>query len=168
MMKLVRFIAFYGSWVLSVYSPQLSYPTLFSFAGLVPLLVLFFYNLKNPLQVARAMSMIVVVGLGIDSLLRAWGYFWFPLGSDLPWPLIPSWYPPLWIGFAVSMVDLEPMLRRKWWLSALLGAVGGPASFIAGEKMGALVIVGPVWILSIIWALLVPAIVAFLSQEAKK
>lgn len=168
MMKLARFVAFYGSWILSVYSPQTRQPVLLSFAGLIPLLVLFFYKLKNPLPVARTVFLFAMIGLGLDSALQGWGVYWFPTGSDLPWPLVPLWYWPLWIGFALSMIDLEPVLRHKFWMWPCLGAIGGPASYAAGEKMGAIVVTKSYWWVAGIWFVLVPLLALVIQREAKK
>lgn len=164
-MKLVRFVAFYGSWLGSVYAPKTSQPELFSFACLIPLLVLFFYGIKNKLEVVRSLAVFAIFGLSVDSLLQAFGYFWFPQGSGLFWPLVPIWYFPFWIGFGCSMLDLEPVLRHRMWLAPILGSFGGPLSYIAGEKLGAIVILGPLWILVLIWIILLPSLTLILRPK---
>lgn len=111
------------------------------------------------------MGLVSLGGLTLDSSLHAFGFFEFPSESWLPWPVVPVWYFPLWMGFACSMIDTSVLFKGRIWLAGILGAFGGPLSFLAGEKLGAITIHGPIWVLSIIWVFVVSAIVTFILKS---
>lgn len=163
-LKVFRFVLFYASWLGSVYSVHYPNPEIISFLCFLPLLVSFLYGAKNRLQVLKMMGLISVAGLCLDSILHAFGYFEYPTESWFPWPVVPLWYFPLWMGFACSMIDMAELFRGRVWLAGALGTVGGPLSFIAGEKLGAITIHGPIWVLSLIWIVVMYLMVAFILR----
>lgn len=151
MIKVIRYIVFYGSWIVSASAPRFEYPILVSYACFLPLLALTFWGQKN---IKRNIVQILgfgFLGLLMDSILTWFGYFTFPSGHDLFWPFVPIWYFPLWFGFVISMIDLAIYFKNRIWLAGLLGSAGGPLSFLAGEKLGAIQIQGPIWILVVLW-----------------
>lgn len=164
-LKVVSFVIFYLSWFGAVYAPQTAYPTLVSVASTLPLFVLTLMFSPDRKWSLRVIFEIAAIGLVIDSGLHAAGYFTFPMGSDLPWPLVPLWYIPLWIGFACSLLDLAILLISRPWLSAILGSFGGPLSYAAGEKMGAIVITGPLYWIVPLWMVLVPAFIWLIRRN---
>lgn len=164
-LKVFRFILFYASWLGSVYSVHYPYPEIISFLCFLPLLVSFMYGAQNRRQILKMMGLISCAGLTMDSFLHGIGFFEFPFESWLPWPIVPVWYFPLWMGFACSMVDTSVLFRGRVWLAGALGAVGGPLSFMAGERLGAIVIHGPIWVLSLLWIFVVYAMVRFILSS---
>lgn len=68
----------------------------------------------------------------------------------------------LWVNFAATLNGPLRSLRGRYGLSTLLGAVGGPAAYAAGERLGA-VTFGDTRALSFAalsaaWALAVPSL----------
>lgn len=151
MIKLIRYIAFYGSWIISASAPNFEYPILVSYVCFLPLLALTFWGQKNINRNILQILGFGFLGLLMDSVLAAFGYFTFPSGHDLFWPLVPIWYFPLWFGFVISMIDLSIYFKNRIWLAGLLGSAGGPLSFLAGEKLGAIQIQGSIWVLVVLW-----------------
>lgn len=104
----------------------------------------------------------------LDSLLAALGVLRHPLAPvGWPAPLVPPFIAVLWIAFAtlprVSLAWLAP----RPGLAALLGAVGGPLSFAAGVRTGA-VGVGESSLVTYAWlaleyALATPLLLAWLG-----
>lgn len=97
----------------------------------------------------------VLIGIGIDGLLSASGYFSF--GSAL---LLPAWFILLWIAFSTTLSQsLEPLGRNKW-LAALLGAIAVPMNYVLGERLGAVEFPYSYWqtvaAISVSWALMLP------------
>jgi hypothetical protein len=77
--------------------------------------------------------------------------------------LAPYWIVGMWILFATTMNVGMRWLRRSPAVAAIAGAVGGPMSFVAGEKAGAVSFGDPVISLAVIavgWALLLPLLVS--------
>jgi hypothetical protein len=71
------------------------------------------------------------------------------------WP--PPWLIAMWAQFATVFRFSMRGIMRRWWSAGLLGAMGGPLAFLAGERLGAVTLLPPVATglvrLSIIWAI---------------
>jgi Protein of unknown function (DUF2878) len=90
-----------------------------------------------------AVALLGAAGTAADSLLAAAGLVHFRAGF-LP-GIAPPWITALWCLLAVALPGLGPLLARRPWLAALLGAAGGPAAYAAGGRMGAATFPEPSW-----------------------
>ncbi len=93
---------------------------------------------------AEALLLLVAafVGLAIDSGLVATGRLAFAEGVLLP-GLAPYWMATLWLLFASTFNVSLRWLRQRPLLAAVLGAVGGPLAYWAGDGLGAAKILEP-------------------------
>lgn len=112
---------------------------------------------KNELQLVLAAG---VLGLAIDSLQLNAGVFSYPGGTpiaDLP----PPWIVALWLQFATLLHFGLRWLSRRYLLASALGFIGGPLSFLAGERAGAIEFASltAYGALACVWALAMPALV---------
>ena len=100
----------------------------------------------------------VVFGFIVDSVQAARGLITYR-GSFVSW-LAPLWIVAMWVLFAIQLNASLRWLRKRLWLAAILGAWGGPASYFAGERLGAITInLDPLLagaIMAVVWALSVP------------
>lgn len=74
----------------------------------------------------------------------------------------PYWIVAMWILFATTINVSMRWLGRNWALAAVAGALGGPLSFIAGQRLGAVEFTDPVItpiVLGAGWAILMPALI---------
>lgn len=103
-----------------------------------------------------------IIGLTIDTLQLWWGVFRFPNGTIVPW-LAPLWVVVLWIQFATILPFSLRWLSNRYGLSAVLGFIGGPLAYYAGEAAGAVVFLAPRFphflIVGLFWSLALPAVV---------
>jgi len=78
-----------------------------------------------------------LMGLGMDSLFV---YFNVTSFGSQAWKIlgVPLWMLLLWPSFASTLALSMSWLRGRFVLAALFGLVGGPLSYLAGEKLGAL------------------------------
>lgn len=77
-----------------------------------------------------------LLGLCVDTLLQAGGIITFR-GISVG-PLSPIWLWALWALFGLTIdASMSFLQRRHWMLSALLGGIFGPLSYLAGAKLGA-------------------------------
>ncbi len=103
-----------------------------------------------------AIAPLAVVGLAVDVGLTAAGIYQFDH--------TPFWLLALWLGFVYTL-DASMVWLRKLPLAALagFGVVGGTSSYLAGERLGAVVIATPllhsVAIIALCWAVLLPLLV---------
>ncbi len=103
----------------------------------------------------------VALGLSWESTLVSAGVVSYEVGNVLP-GIAPYWIVAMWVLFATTLNSGMRWLRKRNLVAALAGAIGGPMSFFAGQKAGAvsfsntgvaLVVIG------IGWAVLLPLMV---------
>ncbi len=133
----VQFVCFQLLWFAAVLGAARGSPWL----GLLALAPYLAVELRTVPERGRWLARVLVVGLVgslADTLLAALGVLRHPLApADWPTPLVPPFIAVLWVAFAtlprVSLAWLAPHPL----LAAALGAVGGPLSFWAGTRTGA-------------------------------
>lgn len=99
-----------------------------------------------------------VVGAIWDSLLVAAGWLVYPSGTLIN-GTAPYWIVALWVGFATTFNLSLRYFKQQLWLASLLGAVGGPLAFYAGERLGGVVFTDTtiaMVALALGWAVLMP------------
>jgi hypothetical protein len=152
--RFVNYAGFYLGWLACVKSAALGVP----WVGVLAAAALLAAHLSlhgDPVREARALAVIGVFGLAVESALGAAGLYRFASGWEAaPW-LAPAWIVALWLLLGATFESSLAWCASRPWLAALLGLVGGPLSFAAGEAMGAarllaprpegLVLVGAVW-----------------------
>ncbi|MBX6421368.1 MAG: DUF2878 domain-containing protein [Nevskia sp.] len=78
-------------------------------------------------------------------------------GAPLPGGLAPAWLAALWLNFALTLNHSLRWIGSHPALAALFGAAGGPLSYWAGQRLGAVHLATPVWqpllALGAIWTL---------------
>ena len=107
----------------------------------------------------RKPEILTVVSIGIlgtiaDSAQAFAGVFVFESGYWTYW-VVPFWLTVMWMQFATLFHFALRWLSGRYLLSAVLGALGGPAAFWTGERLGgvifpmgtghSLLILGAVW-----------------------
>ncbi len=100
----------------------------------------------------------MVLGLVADSVLLATGWLSYSVGLWLP-GLAPYWIVAMWALFATTLNVSMGWMRGRPVLTVLMGAVGGPLSYLAGEKLGAIELTQPVQALAALalaWAIAMP------------
>ncbi len=103
------------------------------------------------------------------SLTAAGGHM--PNRGYLPSPLGPLWMTALWANFATLLDHSLAWLRGRPFLAVLAGAAGGPAAYLAGERLGAVVISGSygILLLAAAWGVAMPLLAElsgrYLAQE---
>ncbi|MEY6433397.1 DUF2878 domain-containing protein [Thioalkalicoccus limnaeus] len=102
-----------------------------------------------------------MIGTLWEGLLVGFGLIRYPSGLFADW-LPPIWIVALWVVFASTLNVSLRWLRGRWRLAMVMGAIGGPMAFAAGERLGAATFPDPVLSLTVIgagWALMTPLLV---------
>ena len=84
---------------------------------------------------------VLLIGMLADSALQALGATRYP-SSQEAWGYLlpPPWIGALWILFGTLLRHSLAWLAPRLWLACLLGAVGGPLSYLGGVGMGAVAV----------------------------
>jgi len=157
MWLLLNLVIFDIAWFLSVVGGAREMPWLGPLAVLVALMI-HFRAARNLTEEVLLILSCAIIGAVFDSFLVASGWVTYKAGlfSD---HLAPYWIITMWMLFATTLNVSIRWLRGKPWLAALFGAVGGPISYLTGEKLGGIVLSNQpaaVAALAIGWAIMMP------------
>ncbi|RPH93665.1 MAG: DUF2878 domain-containing protein [Lysobacterales bacterium] len=153
----VNFVAFQLGWFACVLGAAKGLP----WAGVLVVLAVIALHLarvRRPLPELRLVGLAMALGLLVDSLLLATGWLSYPTGLWLP-GLAPYWIVAMWGLFATTLNVSMGWLRGRPLLAVLMGAVGGPLSYLGGEKLGGIELTEPVAAmaaLAVAWAVAMP------------
>ena len=107
-----------------------------------------------------------IIGLCWESALVATGVLEYRSGLLLP-GFAPYWIVAMWVLFATTLNVGMRWLRKSTLVAAVTGAIGGPMSFFAGQKAGAVAFADTTLSLLVIgagWALLLPLLVQLANR----
>lgn len=130
-------------------------------AGSLVAMAIVVFHLSQADQWAREMRLLLIalaVGVVWESVLVATGLLIYTHGQLATW-LAPHWIMVMWVLFATTFNVSLSWLKHRPILSVLMGAVGGPLAFLAGQSLGAVEIPNDtlaVLVLAVGWGLLVP------------
>jgi hypothetical protein len=91
----------------------------------------------------KLLLLAVLLGTVVDGSLAklGWALYAAPWPSDVAAPV---WILALWAAFSQTLTQSLGLLMRNTWLAAVLGAVGGPLSYLGASRgFGAVMLVPP-------------------------
>ncbi len=157
----INFAAFQVGWFSSVIGAAKQMPWL----GPLALIVVLAIHLRQARRPHTELALIVacgMVGIFFDSLLVIFGWVSYPSGQFSEF-LAPYWIVTMWMLFGTTLNLSMRWLKGRPILAAVFGAAGGPASYIAGQKLGGIVFVdfaSAIFALAIGWAIFMPLLLA--------
>ncbi|MFN2315836.1 MAG: DUF2878 domain-containing protein [Gemmatimonadales bacterium] len=108
------------------------------------------------------------LGFLVDSFQTGAGVLNFPSSQSAGW-LAPAWIVMMWMQMGTTLRYCLRFLQGRYRLAAVLGALGGPLSFAAGERMGAVILHPNPWVamgsLAVTWGLAMPLMTWIASQN---
>ncbi len=152
-----NFVQFQLGWFALVLSVAAQAPV-YGYATMAVLLVI---HIKLAARPGELLLLVAAGALGWlwETLVLATGWLAYPGAGDFP---APPWMALLWINFATTLNHSLGWLQGKWWLAAVLGAVGGPLAFMAGGALGAVIFNNTLPVLTLLaagWLVLTPLVV---------
>jgi hypothetical protein len=135
MKQIVNFGLFYAGWIACVAGAGQGVPWLGPVL-MVPLLGIQAWLTPNLRLEIRFLAILGVLGLLLDSVFSVGGVLSY---RPFPWPppVAPLWIGVLWVLFGTTLGRSLAWLAERPGLAALLGLLGGPGSYWAGERLGA-------------------------------
>ena len=157
MLFLVNVVVFQIAWLLSVIGGAQQMPWLGPLAALFAF-ALHLFAARKPFEEVLLVLSCGLIGASFDSILVAAGWVTYKSGlfSDY---FAPYWIITMWMLFAMTLNVSMRWLRGKPKLAALLGFYGGPASYIAGQALGGIVLTNQIAALTALavgWAVMMP------------
>lgn len=157
MKTVLNFLLFQAGWFATVLGAANGAPWMGPVVVL-GIVAVHFRAARRPMGEIRLVASAVLLGLVVDSLLLATGWIAYPNGGWLP-GLAPYWIVGLWALFATTLNVSMRWLTGRTALAAVFGAVGGPLSYLAGARLGAMTFVETVPALAALalgWAIAMP------------
>jgi hypothetical protein len=164
-LSLINYVSFQIGWFACVLSAANGRPLL----GLLVSVLVIALHLRLTQRRWTELKLLLgcaAIGTVFDSLLLATGWVSYPNGEWLPW-LAPYWIVAMWFLFASTLNLSMAWLKGRLWLAAFMGALGGPLSYIAGQKLQAIRLENPepaLIVVAIAWAVIMPAL-TLLAQK---
>lgn len=165
MLFLTNLMMFDLAWYLSVVGGAREMPWL----GPLAVLFVIMFHLRAARNSAEEVLLVLscaFIGTVFDSFLVASGWVTFKSGLFSEF-LAPYWIITMWMLFATTLNVSMRWLRGKPWLAAAFGLVGGPITYLAGEKIGGIVLsnqFAALLVLAVGWAVMMP-ILMWLSEN---
>lgn len=112
------------------------------------------------------LGLATVIGLLLDGLLYLTGTVAYPTVAAAQ-RFVPIWMVALWPNFATTLTTSLSFLRNNLVLSAVVGAIAGPAAYWGGNSLGAIVVDGAYGYVTIggVWALVIPILATLFPKE---
>ena len=157
---LPNFIAFQIGWFSCVLGAAYGMPWL---AFVVLPIVL--WNMQKSRSVSAEMLLVllaVLLGGLLDSFLVRSGWLRYPSGMFIE-GVAPYWILAMWALFATTLNASMNWLKKNLLLAAVMGAVFGPLSYLAGEEFGAIEFINfnaSIFVLAVAWAFALPLLLA--------
>lgn len=121
---------------------------------------------KRPARELVAIAAVTALGTAWDAFAAAAGLIDYRGGIGALGGA-PVWIAALWLAFATTLNASLRWLRSRLAVAVALGSVGGPLSYAAAERLGALTFPAPMSALAVqavAWAILLPAALALASR----
>jgi len=146
--NLWNFIQFQVGWFAVVLGAAAGYPW-WGAAAALALLVVHLWLAADPWLEGAFLLLVGLLGWLWESLVFGAGLVQYPGYGAV---MAPLWMAALWMNFASTLDYSLAWMQGKPVLAAVFGGVGGPLAFVAGEQLGAIVLVDRVLSLGVIGA----------------
>ena len=166
---IINLSLFKAGWLASVITAAASMPIVGTAVIGVAVLVHLLRS-DDSLGEFRLLALAASIGLVWESALVVAGLVEYSAGSAIP-GTAPYWIVAMWVLFATTLNVGMRWLHKNLIVASIAGAIGGPLSFLAGEKAGAVSFSNPVLSLAVIglgWAVFLPLLVRFAARNEER
>lgn len=116
---------------------------------------------EHPWEEVGLVALACAIGFVVETFIASQGNVSYPSGQPDP-RIAPYWMVAMWGLLAIALNVTLRWMRGRWWLTAIVAALAGPASFVSGVRLGGATFIhtAPALVtLACIWALAMPALV---------
>ena len=165
MSNAINIIAFQAGWFASILLAANGWP----WAAMLAALAVTALHLARARDARAELKLILAagaIGLVWENALAAAGWSGFPGGVLLPGSA-PLWMIAQWMMFATTLNLSLAWMKSRPGIAVVFGLVGGPLSYMAGERLGAIMLLerdAALLALACGWALLTPLLLALAKR----
>ena len=157
---LINLTLFKAAWLACVFGAAAGVP-MAGVAAVAVAAAVHLFLARDARSEAVLLLLAAAIGLSWESALVATGLVSYGVGYILP-GIAPYWIVAMWVLFATTLNSGMRWLRKSPLIASAAGAIGGPMSFLAGQKAGAVTFSDTGLALAVIgigWAVLLPLVV---------
>lgn len=163
--KIYDLIGFKICWIACAFSTKWGMPYLgpiLTFIFILLHLIIVQFNNRD----IKVVSLALLIGLVVDSLFFQSELIIYQGGFLAQLKLAPLWILSMWAGFSVTLLYSLDSIKKRYFISGILGVIGGPLSYNAGVQIGSIVLNGlSAYIaLAIVWGLIIPILFYFINR----
>jgi len=159
--RIINLALYQAGWFAMVLGSANGHPWKASAAGFVLLAAHLFLAGEFRPEI-KTVLVIGIMGTLVDTAQAFAGVFVFESGYWTYW-IVPFWLTVMWMQFATLFHYALSWLSGRYFLSAFLGAVGGPIAFYTGERLGGVIFpmgtLRSLTILAVVWFFATPTCV---------
>jgi hypothetical protein len=166
---LLNLSLFKAGWVAAVFAAAASLPVLGT-AVIAIAVAIHLWRSDAPRDEVLLLALAAAIGFVWESLLVYSGIVQYGANAALA-AVAPYWIVALWVLFATTLNVGMRWLQRNLLIAVIFGALGGPMSFLAGEKAGAVSFSDTSTALVVIglgWAVLLPLLVRYAARNDER
>lgn len=156
-MVVTNFILFQLGWLLTIFSAAEGQPVV-GVIYTVSWMIVHLFIIGDKYKVELQLLLIAaLLGYLFDSALVAMNIIAFPAQTHLGGPST-LWMVCLWVNLAATLNYSLVWLKGRYLLAAVTAAIAGPLAYAAGEKLGAITLLGNLSLIaiSVTWCLAMP------------
>ena len=159
--NIINFSLFQIGWFAAILGAAHGYVYPGIFAALM-ILIIHIKLTKADQSELKLYAFTALIGFIFDGLMQFFNFIIY-FNPGWPFPLTPLWIVVMWLLFAMTLNHSLSWLKRRYVLSFVFGALGGPLAYVAGEKLGAVEITSDLSlvILAISWAMITPLLMKY-------
>ena len=157
---------FKAGWLAAVFAAAASLPILGT-AAIGIAVAVHLWRSDAPRDELLLLALAAALGFAWESLLVYTGIVQYGASGALA-AIAPYWIVALWVLFATTLNVGMRWLRKNLLVASVFGALGGPLSFLAGEKAGAVSFSDTSTALVVIglgWAVMLPLLVRYAARN---
>jgi len=166
---LINLTLFKAGWLAAVFAAAASFPILGT-AVIGIAVAVHLMRSDEPQDEFELLALAAAIGFIWESLLVYTGIVNYGANAGLE-GLAPYWIVALWVLFATTLNVGMRWLRKNLLVASIFGALGGPMSFMAGAKAGAVSFSDTPTALIVIglgWAVLLPLLVSYAARDDER
>ena len=166
---LVNLTLFKAGWLASVFAAAASVP-LAGTAVIGIAVAVHLLRSGQPRDELRLLALAAAIGFLWESLLVSAGIVQYGTSAVIA-GIAPYWIVAMWVLFATTLNVGMRWLRKSLLLAVAFGAIGGPMSFLAGEKIGAVSFADTstaLFAIGLGWAIFLPLLVRFSARADER
>lgn len=162
----INVAVFYVAWFVAVWAAAKNWPVEATLASLAVVLVHMLIS-ENRRHDWAVIVLAALAGFVVETIMVRSGLAVYQAAGPVD-GFAPAWLVTMWMAFATMFNVSLNWMKSHLWLAVPFAAIGGPACYYFGVKMGAMTMAEPLWttlaLIGVMWAIAFPLMLIYARQ----